>query len=194
MWPTSGWSRPWTSRPFTTTPPPKGSSGQGRATPRLRLDRPGAPGRAAAHDRRQSRLPAAAQQHPQAADRPARVARRRWWRRRVVTTAASAAVDADAVVGYNASVATAEYTYSYLAPSAVKEENGRAEVSLATSGGRTRNPFFTGFSLHRDKRRRPCWSRDVKSPSSVRSGTGPPGRRGPSRPRCRRHELPPYRL
>ena len=44
------------------------------------------------------------------------------------------------------SVPTAEHTYSYLAPSAVVEEEGRAEVSLATSGGRAPNPyFFTGF-------------------------------------------------
>lgn len=43
-------------------------------------------------------------------------------------------------------MATAEHTYSYLAPSAVSEEDGRAEVSLATSGGRAPNPyFFTGF-------------------------------------------------
>jgi hypothetical protein len=49
-------------------------------------------------------------------------------------------------VGYNATVATAEYTYSYLAPSAVLEEDGCAEVSLATSGGRAPHPyFFTGF-------------------------------------------------
>jgi hypothetical protein len=32
-------------------------------------------------------------------------------------------------------VATAEHTYSYLAPSSVREDDGRAEVSLATSGG-----------------------------------------------------------
>jgi hypothetical protein len=43
-------------------------------------------------------------------------------------------------------MAAAEHTYSYLAPSAVLEESGRAEVSLATSGGRAANPyFFTGF-------------------------------------------------
>ena len=43
-------------------------------------------------------------------------------------------------------MATAEHTYSYLEPSTVREEDGRAEVSLATSGGRTPNPyFFTGF-------------------------------------------------
>ena len=43
-------------------------------------------------------------------------------------------------------MATAEHTYSYLAPSTVDEERGRAEVSLATSGGRSPNPyFFTGF-------------------------------------------------
>ena len=41
---------------------------------------------------------------------------------------------------------TAEHLYSYLAPSAVLEEDGRAEVSLATSGGRTPHPhFFSGF-------------------------------------------------
>jgi hypothetical protein len=49
-------------------------------------------------------------------------------------------------VGYNATVATAEHTYSYLAPSVVREQDGRAEVSLATSGGRALHPyFFTGF-------------------------------------------------
>jgi SWIM zinc finger len=49
-------------------------------------------------------------------------------------------------LGYNALMATAEYTYSYLTPSTVREEDGRAEVSLATSGGRAPNPyFFTGF-------------------------------------------------
>ena len=43
-------------------------------------------------------------------------------------------------------MAAAEHTYSYLAPSAVLEEDGRAEVSLATSGGRAPNPyFFSGF-------------------------------------------------
>jgi hypothetical protein len=43
-------------------------------------------------------------------------------------------------------VPVAEHTYSYLAPSAVVEDEGRAEVSLATSGGRAPNPyFFTGF-------------------------------------------------
>jgi hypothetical protein len=43
-------------------------------------------------------------------------------------------------------VATAEHTYRYLTASAVREEEGRAEVSLATSGGREPNPhFFTGF-------------------------------------------------
>jgi SWIM zinc finger len=43
-------------------------------------------------------------------------------------------------------MATAEHTYSYLAPSTVLEGDGRAEVSLATSGGRAPNPyFFTGF-------------------------------------------------
>jgi hypothetical protein len=49
-------------------------------------------------------------------------------------------------VGYKEKVATAEHTYTYLAPSAVREEDGRAEVSLATSGGRAPHPyFFTGF-------------------------------------------------
>jgi hypothetical protein len=49
-------------------------------------------------------------------------------------------------VGYNETAASAEHTYSYLAPSAVHEEDGRAEVSLATSGGRAPHPyFFTGF-------------------------------------------------
>ena len=43
-------------------------------------------------------------------------------------------------------VATAEHTYRYLAPSTVLEQDGRAEVRLATSGGRTTNPyFFSGF-------------------------------------------------
>jgi hypothetical protein len=43
-------------------------------------------------------------------------------------------------------MATAELTYRYLAPSTVRETDGRAEVSLATSGGREDNPyFFTGF-------------------------------------------------
>src|ERR687883_280536 len=43
-------------------------------------------------------------------------------------------------------MATAEHVYSYLAPSLVREEDGRAEVSLATSGGREPNPyFFSGF-------------------------------------------------
>lgn len=43
-------------------------------------------------------------------------------------------------------MATAEHTYTYLAPSTVAEADGRAEVSLATSGGRAPNPyFFTGF-------------------------------------------------
>jgi|SRR6266496_826337 len=41
---------------------------------------------------------------------------------------------------------TLEHTYSYLGPSMVSEHDGRAEVSLATSGGRSPNPyFFTGF-------------------------------------------------
>jgi len=43
-------------------------------------------------------------------------------------------------------VTAAEHTYSYLGPSTVLEEDDRAEVSLATSGGRAPNPyFFTGF-------------------------------------------------
>jgi hypothetical protein len=43
-------------------------------------------------------------------------------------------------------MATAEHTYAYLAPSAVAEGDGRAEVTFATSGGRAPNPyFFTGF-------------------------------------------------
>jgi hypothetical protein len=47
---------------------------------------------------------------------------------------------------YNVPVPTAEHTYRYLAPSVVREEEDRAEVSLATSGGAAANPyFFTGF-------------------------------------------------
>ena len=43
-------------------------------------------------------------------------------------------------------VATAEHVYTYLAASTVREHDGRAEVSLATSGGRAPNPyFFSGF-------------------------------------------------
>ena len=43
-------------------------------------------------------------------------------------------------------MATAEQTYSYLAPSNVALEDGRSEVTLATSGGREAHPyFFTGF-------------------------------------------------
>jgi SWIM zinc finger len=43
-------------------------------------------------------------------------------------------------------VATAEQTYSYLAPSTVTLEDGRSEVTFATSGGREAHPyFFTGF-------------------------------------------------
>ena len=43
-------------------------------------------------------------------------------------------------------MAAAEHTYSYLAPSVVTETDGRAEVTLATSGGRAPNPyFFSGF-------------------------------------------------
>jgi hypothetical protein len=39
-----------------------------------------------------------------------------------------------------------EHTYSYLAPSAVNVESGRAEVALATSGGKAPHPFFiSGF-------------------------------------------------
>jgi hypothetical protein len=47
---------------------------------------------------------------------------------------------------YNVTVPTAEHTYRYLAPSEVREERDRAEVSLATSGGAAEHPyFFTGF-------------------------------------------------
>jgi hypothetical protein len=43
-------------------------------------------------------------------------------------------------------VAVADHTYSYLAPSAVELDGGRAEVSFATSGGRAAHPwFFSGF-------------------------------------------------
>jgi SWIM zinc finger len=43
-------------------------------------------------------------------------------------------------------MATAEQTYSYLAPSSVTLENGRPEVTLATSGGAEAHPyFFSGF-------------------------------------------------
>jgi SWIM zinc finger len=43
-------------------------------------------------------------------------------------------------------VPTAEHTYRYLAPSEVREDGDRAEVSLATSGGAAEHPyFFTGF-------------------------------------------------
>src|SRR3954447_10513863 len=43
-------------------------------------------------------------------------------------------------------VAGVDHTYSYLGPSAVTVEPGRAEVTLATSGGRAPHPyFFTGF-------------------------------------------------
>jgi hypothetical protein len=43
-------------------------------------------------------------------------------------------------------MATAEQTYSYLAPSQVTLEGGTSEVTLATSGGRAPHPyFFTGF-------------------------------------------------
>jgi SWIM zinc finger len=43
-------------------------------------------------------------------------------------------------------MATAEQTYSYLAPSQVTLERGTSEVTLATSGGRAPHPyFFTGF-------------------------------------------------
>jgi hypothetical protein len=40
-------------------------------------------------------------------------------------------------------MATAEQTYSYLAPSNVALEDGRSEVTLATSGGREAHPYFT---------------------------------------------------
>jgi SWIM zinc finger len=43
-------------------------------------------------------------------------------------------------------MAALEHTYAYLGPSTVTETDGRAEVSLATSGGRSPNPyFFSGF-------------------------------------------------
>ena len=43
-------------------------------------------------------------------------------------------------------MATAEHTYRYRAPSTVREDGGRAEVSLAAFGGRAPNPyFFSGF-------------------------------------------------
>jgi SWIM zinc finger len=43
-------------------------------------------------------------------------------------------------------MATAEHTYSYLAPSSVATEDGRSELTLATSGGPESHPyFFTGF-------------------------------------------------
>src|SRR5262245_46556251 len=43
-------------------------------------------------------------------------------------------------------MATAEQTYSYLAPSNVALEDGKSEVTFATSGGREAHPyFFTGF-------------------------------------------------
>jgi hypothetical protein len=43
-------------------------------------------------------------------------------------------------------VARVDHTYSYLAPSAVTVEPGRAEVTLATSGGKATHPFFfSGF-------------------------------------------------
>jgi hypothetical protein len=43
-------------------------------------------------------------------------------------------------------MAAAEQTYSYLAPSNVRLEPGRSQVTLATSGGREAHPyFFTGF-------------------------------------------------
>jgi hypothetical protein len=43
-------------------------------------------------------------------------------------------------------VAVSEQTYSYLAPSSVTSSAGRAEVSLATSGGADDHPFFfSGF-------------------------------------------------
>ena len=43
-------------------------------------------------------------------------------------------------------MAVAEHTYSYLAPSSVAIEDGRSELTLATSGGPEAHPyFFTGF-------------------------------------------------
>jgi hypothetical protein len=43
-------------------------------------------------------------------------------------------------------VAVSEQAYSYLAPSSVTSSDGRAEVSLATSGGADAHPFFfSGF-------------------------------------------------
>lgn len=43
-------------------------------------------------------------------------------------------------------MAVAEHTYSYLPPSSVAIEDGRSELTLATSGGPQAHPyFFTGF-------------------------------------------------
>ena len=43
-------------------------------------------------------------------------------------------------------MAVADQSYSYLAPSAVAVADGRAEVTLATSGGKSAHPFFfSGF-------------------------------------------------
>jgi SWIM zinc finger len=43
-------------------------------------------------------------------------------------------------------VAATEQTYSYVAPSSLSSSEGRAELSLATSGGRDDHPwFFSGF-------------------------------------------------
>src|SRR5919199_65447 len=43
-------------------------------------------------------------------------------------------------------VAGVEHTYSYLAPSSVTLERGHAQVTLATSGGKSAHPFFfSGF-------------------------------------------------
>src|ERR687888_62591 len=43
-------------------------------------------------------------------------------------------------------MASVDHTYSYLAPSAVAVEDGHAEVTLATSGGKAVHPFFfSGF-------------------------------------------------
>ena len=39
-------------------------------------------------------------------------------------------------------MATAEQTYSYLAPSQVTLDAGTSEVTLATSGGRAPHPYF----------------------------------------------------
>jgi antitoxin YobK len=45
-------------------------------------------------------------------------------------------------------MAGVEHTYSYLAPSAVMVERGRADVSLSTSGGKAPHPFFDADFEH----------------------------------------------